>query len=267
MKDKKQPCVTCGKKIEPVTDFICHYCGRLPITMDLFDAMDEMAKLTVKLNDKINRLRQFFDTLNLPHDDERNQFLGSISMLSGWLNIQLIIYRDYARGTNSPIGRKIRESNQNMALTQFTEIIRNFDLVNRRSYLTSFMFQVEVFLERINGILPNVATEQGYKKLVKHVLKELGMTQKDNEKYRILYFPALVRNSLHMNGTHMGDDDNGKIQNIPFSFKNKQLVGHAGWRHMYFFCEHILDVIEEILKNKQIGNIYIQSIHPIAKTY
>lgn len=267
LKHKKQPCIACGKKIDPAKDFLCHRCGRSPITIDMFDAMDEMAKLTVKLNDKINLLRQFFETLNLPHDDVRNQFLGSISVISSWLIIQLIIYRDYARSTNSPIGKKIRESNPNMTLAQLTEIVKNFDLMNRRSYLTSFMFQVEVFLERINGVLPNITSDQGYKKLVKHILKELGMTQVDNEKYRVLYFPALVRNSLHMNGIHMDTDDNGKIQKIQFSFKNKQLVKHAGWRHIYFFCDKILDVIQEILKNKLVGNTYIQSFHPPKKMY
>ena len=264
---KRQPCVNCKRKIDPEKDFLCPYCGRLHIIIDMIDAIGEMANLSVKLNNKINSLRKFFDTLNLPYDDARNQFLGSISMMTGWLIIQLVMYRDYARTTKSPIALKIVESNPNMTIPQLGEMIKNFDLMNRRSYLTSFMFQMEVFLKRINEILPKISTDYGYKKLVKHLLKELGTITKDNEKFRILYFPAVVRNSLHTNGIHTEKDIKGTIDGMPFSFKNQKHVGHASWRHVYFFCDHMLEILEEILKHKKVGKIPLPPPHPISKTY
>lgn len=264
---KNQTCKECKGKINPKKNLLCPHCGRLPITMDMIDAIAEMANLAVKLNEKINSLRRYFDTLKLPHDDIRNQFLGAISIMTGWLLLQLIIYRDYAKRTDSPISQKILESNLTMSKAQLGETIKNFDMMNRQSYLTGFMFQVEVFLMRISEVLPNVFSGYGYENLVKHVLKELGMIGKDNEKYRIMYFPAIVRNSSHMNGIHTRKLVNGKIGGIAFSFKKGKPVKHAGWLHVYFFCDKMLDIIEEILKNNLVGGTYIQAYNPHPRTY
>lgn len=264
---KKQKCYTCTKKINPETDFLCPYCGGLPVFIQFIDAMAEMVQLTVKLNNKINSLRNFFKTLNLAHDDERNQFLGSISMITGWLNLQLVMYRDYSKNSDSPIPKKIKESNPAMSEVQLIEIVQNFDRMNRRSYLTSFMFLVEIFLKRIVEILPNSSNDFGYKNLVKHVLKELSMSSKDNEKFRILYFPAVARNSLHMNGIHTGGKNQGRIKGIPFVFKKDEIVHHAGWRHVYFFCDNMLDIIEKILRHDLVGDKYLRSHNPPPKTY
>jgi len=264
---KKQPCVKCGKKIDPQNDFLCPYCGRLPIDMDMFGAMKEMIDLSGKLNNKINSLRDYFDTLNLSYDDERNQFLGSISQIIGWLNIQMGLYYEYGRKTTLPIPQKILRENPNISMAHLTEILKNFDHMNRRSFLTNYLFQVEVLLNRINGILPNVTSDLEYKNLTKHVLKELGMAKMDNEDFRILYFPALVRNSLHMNGRHTKNNVNGKICGIQFTFKKNKPVEHAGWRHVYFFCEKIPDVIEKILKHPLVEGKYIPTFDPPKKIY
>lgn len=258
---KKQSCVKCNEKIDLKKDFLCPFCGKLPISLDLFAGIAEMADLTVKLNHKTNLLVQFFKTLNLPHTDERNQLLGIINQLLAWLNLQLVIYRDYGSTTNSPIAQKLVGTNQNMTMPQLTELMKNFDHMNRRSFLTALIFQVEVFLKRINKILPNTTTKYGYKNLVRHVLKELKLIVNDDEKFRIMYFPAIVRNSLYTNGIHTEKDLSGKISGISFSFKKGNIVEHAGWRHVYFFCDKMLDVIKDILKHPLIGNKPIETLH------
>ena len=259
MAKQKQSCRICGKKIEP-EEFLCPYCGCLPISIQIIDGAKEMIPLTIKLNTKINLLRDFFGTLKLSPDDERNQLLGSLSQITGWLNTQLIIYTNYFKTPDSPIPQKIRKENPSMSKKQLQEIVLNFDKINRMSYLTHFMFRVEVFLKRLAEILLSPSPNYGYKNLVKHVLKELGMGGQDSERFRILYFPAIVRNSLHMDGSYTEKNIQGKINNIPFRFTKGKRVRYASWRNLYFFCDKILYVIEEIMKHEKVGNQFIPKL-------
>jgi len=234
-----------------------------------------MQGYSMKLNDKVNKLRTFFGTLNLDHNDERNQFLGSQSTILLWLNIQLDLYYQLARQTTSTIPQKILKDNPDLASSDLEtqkirigEFLNNVDRLHRRTFLTLFMANLELLLERINEILPHPKEkDEGYKRLVKHVLKELEMSKIDNETYRILYFPYAVRNSLHANGTHMDENDNGKIDGIHFWFKKGELVNHSSWRCLYFFCDKILDVVKLIFEHKLVGKKYIQTYHPKPKKY
>lgn len=253
MKKQKQPCKECGKKIES-TDFLCPFCGRLPVKVSIIENAEEMLPLTENLNTKINLMRDFFDTLNLTPDDERNQLLGSLNQITGWLHTQLIIFTKFFKTPNSFLSMTIRRANPDMTKKGLQEIVLNFDKINRLSYLTHFLFRVEIFLKRISETLLTPPENEGYKNLVKHVLKELGMRGQDGEKYRILYFPAIVRNSLHNAGIYDEDDTPGKIKGINFKFIEGKGIRYASWRNLYFFYDNILDVLEEILKHKSLGN-------------
>ena len=143
--------------------------------------------------------------------------------------------------------------------------MKNLDQMNRRSFLTAYMFQVEVLLKRINEILPNVYYEQSYKKLVQGILKELKLSTNYTEKFNIMYYPTIVKNSLHMNGMHSGKNFSGKIDGIKFSFKNKERIEYGEWRHVYFFCDKMLEVIGDILQHPFVGNKYIETLQPRQK--
>jgi hypothetical protein len=69
-----------------------------------------------------------------------------------------------------------------------------------------------------------------------------------------MYFPAIVRNSLHNAGIYDEDNTPGKIRGINFEFIEEKGIQYASWRNLYFFCDNIIDVLEEILKHKSLGN-------------
>ena len=183
-----------------------------------------------------------------------------MNMLTTWVNLQLTLYRDYGKSINSHIRRKLNDqSNGRLSANQISVKIQKLDILNRRSYLTALMFEVEVFLKKISETLPE-GELQGYEQLVKHVLRELGILTNDSEEFRKLYYPAIIRNSLHNNGFHEGKKYEGKIKGIPFLFEDKQQTKHAGWRHVYFFCIGILEMMELIIQHQTIHQTYIQGV-------
>jgi len=213
------------------------------------------------LNDKINKLIRFIISEKIPVYDQRNQVVMSLNYMVAWVMLQLNFYANYARKENDPIPLWIKSTNPNITQEQMEEFLWNFDNMNRRSFLTNFLFQIEVLLESINNVLTNPTVDNGYKLLIKHIIKELKLKNSDNETFRKLYFPAMVRNALHMNGTHTENDDNGKIDGILFKFKKGNIVAYASWRHTYFFCDKILDVVEEILQNNYLKGKTVPFFH------
>ncbi|GFN40554.1 MAG: hypothetical protein YK1309IOTA_1960003 [Marine Group I thaumarchaeote] len=142
--------------------------------------------------------------------------------------------------------------------SQMKHIILHFDMMNRMNFLTALLFQVEVFLKSINYILENNLKTKSYQLLVKHVLKELKITNRE-KKYHILYIPMLVRNSLHSGGIHMDDNDNGRINGILFKFKKGEILHYTSWYHEYFFSDKIIDVIEEIMNLPKLKGVNLPS--------
>lgn len=245
MEDTK--CKYCSRKITR-DDFLCNNCGCLTTSLNAFDTAKEMKTSFVSLNDKVNSLRSIINSQNIPFDDQRNQVLGSLSYMIAWAVLQLGFFDQFARRESDPIPSWVKRVNPTITKKDMEEFLSNYDNMNRRSFLTNFLFQIEVLLEELNKLLITPTDDQGFKFLVKYVIKELKLNNPDNETYRILYFPAMVRNAMHMNGIHTKEDDNGRIDGILFQFKKNKLVKYGSWMHTYFFCDKILDVMGDILK-------------------
>lgn len=257
---EKLVCVECKGKLVLQNNILCPLCGALPQKIDLFDSMEEMLQFCLKINRKIISLRGYFDTLNLPDHDARSQFLAISSTMIMWLIIQLEIYYKHGKTTKSFIPQRIIKDNPNLSISQITGVMANFDNMNRKSFFVAFMFHVEVFLKSVNRILPKVGKDKGYVELMTFILKELEIANKNEEKHNIMKYSAFVRNSLHNNGIHTEDNEDGKIYGIHFFFNKGEKVNHGGWRHIYFFCDAILNVIELILKHKLVEKNFMKSV-------
>ena len=244
-------CKECGKKLDSSLKLICPSCGRLPVEQDLWKTIEQLLPLLIDLNNKINKLKRFLKNNKIPLDDQRTRTVVSLGYITMWTIIQLKIFVPNFKTKISPIPVYMQSLNK-MSEKDMIDFIFNFDLMNRISFFTMFLFQTDVFLRSINSTLRNKSTGKGYKTLVKHVLKELKIPNQNNKKYHILYIPAIVRNCLHTDGIHTEEDDNGKIEGILFKFKKGCAPGYGSWLHEYFFCDKILDVIEEILNLPKI---------------
>ena len=256
----KTICIKCNGYIDLQNDIICPTCGALSKQIDIFESMKDTANSCAKLNNKINLLKSYLKTLNLPFDDERNQMLYNLSMMMGWLIIQLDIYQKNAKTTKSSICQKIIQDNPKITMPAINELIQNFDVLHRRSFFTEFMFHVEVFLKSVNRILPKVTQDKGYYNLMTFILKELGIANKNEEKHYIMKFSSFIRNSLHNNGIHTEEDDDGKVSGIHFFYNKGETIETASWYHIVFFCDGILDIFELILKHKLVGKKYMKSM-------
>ncbi|MDE1862847.1 MAG: hypothetical protein KGI33_08040 [Thaumarchaeota archaeon] len=209
-----------------------------------------MFKLTVNLNEKIKALHQrYVINPNLGTRDERNQSLGALNITAFWLNIQLMLYVLTKR--TDPVPQKILLLNPDSTNDELLRTYYNLDLTNMRAFLTLFLAHVEVLLERLSKLLPNSESSYGYKNLIKHILKELSLTTSDNELFFTLYFPAIIRNTLHTNGIHTDETITGKISGILFKFeKDKHVL--SCWRQIYFLCDKVLDTLDVILRHPMI---------------
>jgi len=151
--------------------------------------------------------------------------------------------------SNSPIPKYLKSENPKTSDNDIKQLVSNFDLINRASYLLMFLFLIEGFLGSVNSKLKNKCKKCGYKKLAIHVLKELKIPNINNEKVDILNVPALVRNCLHAEGKHTRENDQGTIDGILFKFVKGKKHYYGSWEHTIFFCDRILDVLKEILQS------------------
>lgn len=262
---KKQICMNCKKKINQKNLLLCNNCGGIPVPIDMFDSMKEMKKNSVNLNKKIHQLREYVRSLKLHNDDERLNMLQNLSYLFGWLNWQLDFYLNCAKEMDDAIPKKIKNENPEMTDSQMKGIIENFDIINRRTFFVDFMFRIEYFMKRINGLLVNPSKQKRYGELIVHILKELKISKARDEHFRALVFPSYVRNSLHMNGIHTDNDENGTIKGVFFKLKKGDEVTYTSWRHLYFFCDNILNELKIILSSELIKQKPIIILGPIKK--
>lgn len=261
--NQERICNNCKTKIKQENILLCNHCGGIPDPIEIFGLMEEMKRNTVKLNTKINQLREFVRSLKLYKDDERGNMLQGLSYLFGWLNWQLIFYHNFAK-TGGVIPNTIKKQNLKMPDSKIEEIVANFDIINRRVFFVDFMFRVEHLMRRINGILHNPTKRKRYVEVIEHILKELEISKTRDEHYNTLVFPAYVRNTLHLNEI-IGNDGNGKIRNVFFEMKKGEETQYTSWRHLYFFCDSILDEVQIILSVDLIKNKPIITRGPIKQ--
>jgi len=246
-------CIVCKAKIKQENQILCHKCGSIPEDIDFIKLIEEMKKNSVNLNKKIVKLRELVRSFKYDKWDERLNLLQDLSHLFGWLHWQLSFYLANAKDMNGPIAKATRKDNPKMKDPDIQKIIANFDIINRRVFFVELMFRIEHLMRRINRILAHPTSEKKYNKLILHILKSLQISQDKDEHYRTFVFPSFVRNSLHLNGIHTDNEENGKIQNVFFKFYKNKEVQFTSWRHLYFFCDCILDELPIIFNSKLIN--------------
>jgi len=265
----------CQKKIDSVNDFLCPHCGHDPMDMNIQPALTEAAQKNLQLNEKIHELGKKFEEAGFDIFDARCQFTGVCHTYLELLNIELSLFRDNLMDYDSGFCLIIKKTIHTTDNKKVGDYLKLFDIFKRNSFLTMWMFRVEILLKEIKKKLPEKPVkesifkkfliklgyrkekrkESGYKNLVKYVLKELDMRGIDCENYNILYFPAIIRNCLHNNGTFTENNTNGRIKGIPFNFVKGEDTYYAGWRHIHFFCWQQVELIKNILKHEKIKDI------------
>ena len=131
------------------------------------------------------------------------------------------------------------------------QFISQYDTINRTSYCTKAMFDVEHFLKSVSKLL-GMNTEVGYREMTRKLKSSLNLA---DDQFDILNVVARVRNSLHNNGYHTEEDFEILIRGKSYKFEKDKQVKFLGWDNLYIMFDELLDVIEFILESPQVKQL------------
>lgn len=249
----KFKCESCNRNYDTSILKFCPNCGNAKKFSE--NAFEEARIIRPKIQDiskKINILRTKYTKEEFLYNDIRNQTLGTTFTLLKWIHDQLDIYVQLYSTPTSPGAAKIIQDNPKMNKHQIEELLYNFALILKSCFLFQFMNRIENCVKKVNYCLTNKENRIGYKQTCKDLKKNLKF--KTNEEFNVLYFPYLVRNSMHNEGTHRDKFASGKIEKYRFTFYPDKPVHYYSWNHIVFFCDKIIELLEKIFDTKSIKN-------------
>jgi hypothetical protein len=194
---------------------------------------------------KIHSLMQKYD-IKYGDEDVRSEFFVIYFQLNLWLIIQFDLFLEVLDRRSDRVSRYITFPEQDR-----TQFMAQYDTINRASYCTKAMFEVEHFLKSIAKLLP-VKTNGGYWKMTERMKESLNLTDKQ---FKILNVPAALRNSLHNNGYHMQEDFEVVICGKLYKFEKGEQVIFSGWDNLYIMFDKLLDVIVFIIESAKVKQL------------
>lgn len=251
-------CQFCNRKYNSSSLKFCPNCGHAKkFSENAFDEARIIRPKIADISNKINTLRTKYTSEGFPYNDIRNQTLGSTFTLLAWIHDQLDVYVQLYSTSRSPGAAKIIQSNPDMKRPQIEELFYHFGMILKSSFLFHFMNRIENCIKKINYFLTNEENRIGYKQSCKDLKKNLEF--KTDTEYNILYFPYLVRNSMHNEGIHKDKFAKGIIDKYTFTFHPDKTIHYYSWNHIVFFCDKIIEVFEKIFDVPSIKNEKIQA--------
>ncbi|GKS67575.1 hypothetical protein YTPLAS73_11220 [Nitrosarchaeum sp.] len=245
-------CRRCEQKSDSEKNIFCPFCsGKFKI--DKYKSMQEDYENFSKLRENIDNN----ENLKL----EKSVIKKALSELISGVTIQMFLYANYIAPKNrySLLSEIFQPKNPNDIegyQRRLFVMSLNFRSFAQASFYTLLMFTVESFLRSIYEQIPNnKETKIDFNELQKKVLKHVKISNYE-QSYDIFKTMALIRNCLHNDGYYQGkEQEHTKIEKYDFYFKINQLVPYRTWKHLHFFTEKIINVLEEItisVKNNHI---------------
>src|SRR5919199_1234565 len=178
-------------------------------------------------------------------DDIRYDFFVIFSELNLWLLIQLDTLLELLKSDSIKISK-------NVSLTPNDRIqfLLQYDTLNRASYCTNAMVQVEHFLNIMGNKIG--VEKDSYYSYTKSLLSRLNIY--DDNKFKILNAPAQIRNSLHNNGCPDRDFE-VTIRGRLYKFVKSKPIMYTGGGNLYIFFDELLNIIIEITDNRVLRKI------------
>lgn len=122
-------------------------------------------------------------------------------------------------------------------------------------FITLAHFKIDNLFQNILRnlkVLPGEKT--GYWTLTDIILKECSIPLKGDEKDYLIAF-ANIRNSLHNNGIHRGEDLEVTIYGMEFKFIKNSRIECATWEHIIVLLNANVKILEKILQSDRVKNI------------
>ncbi len=127
---------------------------------------------------------------------------------------------------------------------------------SRLGLVVLYQFQIENLLK---NLITSVGEDvpRGYYRIAKLIVETVTLNNSDMA-FRILYTPAIIRNSFHSNGYHKDRNNTSwsiDINGCNFTFVSGEKVSCAGWGHIIHALNGVASVIEEILQTNELSSI------------
>lgn len=140
-------------------------------------------------------------------------------------------------------------------------LVDTLEVMHRGTYMTLFMFQVEIFIKSIAVQLNiNLQTtgkypkQKGYRALTREIIDVL-FSEGQQQRIDYLNILAMVRNCLHSSGYHKEIDKKISIGKYDFEFKKGEKINFTSWQHIHLFSNTLITILEEILNSKRLINV------------
>lgn len=182
-------------------------------------------------------------------DDMRSDFYIIFSQLNLWLLLQF----DYLLEMLEPTDKKISKY-MNLATESRRVFLLQYDTINRATYCSTAMFDIEHFLATVSKAL-GLPTKKGFFNISKQVLQYLDIEDQE-KKLRVLNVPAKIRNSLHNDGVFNEKEDyeivlRGRHYKLTVGTK----VDCSGWNNLYIFFDEVLNILVEICERPSVRQL------------
>jgi hypothetical protein len=183
------------------------------------------------------------------NDDIRGDFYIVFSELLLWLIIQLENFHE--KYPQQKIGNYMSLEKRSR-----TQMILQFDTINRQSFITIAMFNIEIFIVALATGLKLKPRSNNYKDTVESLSENLFPLEA-KETFRLLYSPYLIRNSLHNNGyiKQLKEDFEISIGGKKFIFKKDTKVTLGGWDNLYILIDGLLDILIQIMEHDKLKSV------------
>jgi hypothetical protein len=179
-------------------------------------------------------------------EDARDEFFVGYYILNLWLLIQFDSFLEVFAPRSNRVSRHVQFTPQNTI-----QFMAQYDTINRASYCTKAMFDIENFLNSLAERLGK-KTDGGYRKVTRTIKDSLKLT---DEQFKILNLPAVVRNSLHNNGYHTEKDFEVVIRGKSYKFEKGKQIMFSGWDNLYVMFDELLDVIVSIIESAEVKQL------------
>lgn len=227
-------------------EFLCPSCGGYE-KVSLFSEVPTYRVFLQNLVNKTGTLINKLDKKGISNTDVRRTKLGAFNIISLATVYDIADYDNDIRYVDSRIPTTIKKSNPNVDDNFIQKIVENIDIRNRQSYLVISLFQFE-------NLFTELAKKRGftgqekYSKVVTHVINNLPLENKI-EKLDGLLLPSYVRNTLHSQGVYKRRPKKEfTVKNILFKFEEGKSHDYTSWRHLIFYFDNIIDIVEAILE-------------------
>lgn len=210
-------------------------------TDDFFNLLKKTWKETQRVDKKYSR------------EDARTGFFSSFSETNLWLLIHLDVFNEMLNQQDQKISKYM-----NLNPHSRIQYLVQHDTINRISYTTKTMFDVEHFIKDLMKGLEKPAQGK-YFQFSEKLLKILEINSE--QKHKILNAPYQARNSLHNDGYSYHDFEIS-LRGKSYNFVKGQQITFFGWDTLHIFFDELIDVLIEITNNPKIEDIsLIPSTH------